>query len=376
MPPLSRSLAALRPGVFAQLQQRIDAHARNGGDLVPLQIGDTHLSPPAELVGGSDPALYRYGPTAGLAALREALAAVLRRRGLDFDPRDELLVGAGATHALACVARAILSEGDEVLLLSPYWPLAHGIISQTGARAVECVGVDALAAAITDRTRAIYLITPNNPDGTMLGREELARIAALAEEHDLWTLADEVYADFAFDAEHVSIASLPRMRERTLTAYSLSKSHALAGARVGYVAAPGAVVELARRVSTHTVFNVPVVSQRVALAALADEGFLRAAHASYRASRDRAIAACERLPVSFARPTGGAYLFLDFSERLRGRALAAFLEHAIDHGVLLAPGEAFGVAFPRHARLCHTAVPGTRLDEGLARLGAALESFG
>lgn len=376
MPGLSRALATLRPGVFAQLQARIDAHQAGGGDLVPLQIGDTHLAPPAELIGGADPALYRYGPTAGLLALREALAASLAARGLRVDPRAELLLGAGATHALSCVARAILAEGDEALLLAPYWPLAHGVIAQTGATVVECVGVDALAGAVTPRTRAIYLITPNNPDGSMLTRAELERVAALAEAHDLWVIADEVYADFAFDAEHVSIATLPGMAARTLTAFSLSKSHALAGARVGYVAGPAAAIELGRRVSTHTVFNVPVVAQRTALAALADGAFLPAARATYRASRDQAIAACAGLAgVEFARPPGGAYLFLDLGPRLDGRSLASFLEHAIGHGVLLAPGEAFGAAFPRHARLCHTAVPAARLAEGIARLRVALDTF-
>ncbi len=371
-------MAALRPGVFAQLQQRIDAHVSGGGDLVPLQIGDTCLSPPAFLEGGDDPSLYRYGPTAGLPDLRREIAQFVRRtRGFEVDADDEILVGAGATHALSCVTRAILAEGDEVLLLAPYWPLAHGVIGQTGARAVECVGVEALASAVTAHTRAIYLITPNNPDGSVLSPQDLARIAALAEAHDLWVIADEVYADFAFDAPHESIAALPGMRARTLTAYSLSKSHALAGARVGYVLAPPAVVAAARRVSTHTVFNVPVITQRAALAALRGGApFLEAARASYRGSRDLAVETLGRLPgVRFDLPRGGAYVFLDFSKVLGRDPLSKLLERCIAEGVFLAPGDAFGEAFGQHARLCHTAVPRERLIVGLGRLERALAHF-
>ncbi|MGZ3421259.1 MAG: pyridoxal phosphate-dependent aminotransferase [Polyangiales bacterium] len=388
MPSISGSARAIRAGVFAELQRRIDAHQQRGGDLVPLQIGDTAVDPPKEarFEGGDDAALYRYGATAGLALLRNEIARF--RPEFSADPEAEVLVGAGGTHAIFCAMRSVLDPGDEVILFSPYWPLAHGILSACGAKIVEVSVTDRLYADpsldlrtlltphLTEKTRAIYLITPNNPDGKILSRGHLEQVAELASERDLWVLADEVYADHAFDQPHVSIATLPGMRARTITASSLSKSHALAGARIGWVIAPPDVVTAARRVSTHTVFNVPVIAQRAAIGALrGGREWAQEAASRYREARDQSARALRDLPVRFHLAEGATYLFIDFAPALHGRSLEAFLETAIDRGVLLAPGRAFGSAYETWARLCYSAVPPDRLAAGLERLRAALVDF-
>ena len=165
---------------------------------------------------------------------------------------------------------------------APYWPLTVGVVRAAGGspgRGAADVAplrgprrrtpAAVLERALTPRTRAIYLIYAEQPRRQGLSApEQLARIARLAVARNLWVLSDEVYADYVYDGAHASIARLPGWLERTLSAYSLSKSHALAGARVGFVVAPERVVAVARRIATHTVFNVPVASQRVALAAL------------------------------------------------------------------------------------------------------------
>ncbi|MDB4936613.1 MAG: Aspartate aminotransferase [Labilithrix sp.] len=403
-PPLSSTAARIRPPVFADLQARIDRLAARGEQLVPLQIGDTWLAPPkgasAALasIQETDASIYRYGPTAGVAALREAVARNVRRHGLDVDPVDEVLVGNGGTHALFCVARAVLDAGDEVLMATPYWPLAPGIFTSCGALPIEVPltqrlyasahdSLDAgalFAAAITPRTKAIYVISPNNPDGKVLSRIQLERIAAVAREHDLWVFSDEVYADTVFDGEHVSMASLPGMRDRTIVLHSMSKSHALAGCRVGFAVAPPAVVASGRRVSTHSAFNVSIVMQRAALAALEDEAFPRTAKELYRDARDRAFAALSGAPLKVHRADGATYLFVDFApafeamgpERAGERPLIALLERAVDRGVLLAPGDAFGAGYETCARLCTTAVPVERVLLGIERLLDAVEAMG
>jgi len=404
-PPLSSTAARIRPPVFADLQARIDRLAARGVELVPLQIGDTWLAPPAAAsevlarLDGDDASIYRYGPTAGLPPLREAIARAVRRHGLDVDPENEVLVGNGGTHALFCAARAVLDAGDEVLMASPYWPLAPGIFTSCGAIPVEVpltqrlyaegdstASLDAgalFAAAITPRTKAIYVISPNNPDGKVLPRAQLERIAAVAREHDLWVFSDEVYAETVFDGEHVSIASLPDMRDRTVVLHSMSKSHALAGCRVGFAIAPGAVVASGRRVSTHSAFNVSIVMQRAALAALSDDAFPRAAKEIYRDARDRSLASLAGAPVRAHRADGATYLFLDFApafeamgpERAGERPLFALLERAVDRGVLLAPGDAFGAGYETCARLCTTAVPIERVQLGIERLLDALDAM-
>lgn len=400
IPPLSSTIARMKPAVFSELQARIDRLSVKGLDLVPLQIGDTHLAPPVAAqralsdVSGEDTSLFRYGPTAGLATLREAMAARLRPRGLEVDPQSELLIGNGGTHALFCAARAILDAGDEVLVASPYWPLAPGIFTSCGAVPVEVSltqrlyadpSLDAgalFAAAVNPRTKAIYLISPNNPDGKVLSRTDLERIAAVAREHDLWVFSDEVYADTLFDREHVSIASLPGMRERTVVLGSLSKSHALAGCRVGFAAAPEEVVAAGRRVSTHTAFNVSVAMQRAALAALSDDAFPRQSLTSYREARDVAARALAGSPIRFHLAEGATYLLLDFAPGFEAidraglpRPLLALLERAVDRGVLLAPGDAFGEEWANTARLCFTAVPVERLRVGIERLLDAFDAL-
>jgi aspartate/methionine/tyrosine aminotransferase len=396
-PVLSESVRAIRPGVFADLQVHIDAHAARGGELIPLQIGDTYLDPPQSArfgsiieMHGADDGLYRYGACAGMPELKKAIAEELRGQHRTFPEvgAANVLIGAGATHALFCAARAILDAGDDVLMASPYWPLAPGIVRACGARVVEVPlssrlyadpRLDAggiFRAALTPRAKAIYLITPNNPDGKVLTREQLLSIAAFAREKDLWVIADEVYADFAFSLPHISTASLPDMAERTVTAYSFSKSHALAGARVGYVVAPEDVIAAALRASTHTVFNVPVLMQHAAVAALAaGPRWIERASLIYRNALEATVDALRGTSVRFGLAEGGTYLFLDFREVLGDQPLSVLLERAIEKGVLLAPGEAFGKDYATCARLCFAAVPLPRLLDGIGRLRAVMKSM-
>jgi aspartate/methionine/tyrosine aminotransferase len=408
---LSGLAAKIRPGVFAELQRRIDERAAAGAKIVGLHIGDTHVSPPKEsrlphLAGEIDvDATYRYGATAGTTELREAIAERMTRvRGVPGVTADNVLTGAGGTHALFCVAKAVLDPGDDVLLFAPYWPLAHGIFTSCGANVVE-VSVSQpaydnpaldltplLSAHLTPRTKAIYFVSPNNPDGKILSRAQLMQIASFAEAHDLFVFADEVYADIVYgdggdgndDAKSdagihgpPSFGALPGGLARSALLYSFSKSHALAGARIGYVVAPKEVIGVARRVSVHTVFNVPVTSQRAALLALAHgAAFQREAREKYRAARDRSVAALRGYEgVRFHAPEGATYVFCDFADALRGRPLVTLLERAVDEGVLVAPGESFGATFTTHARICFTSVPEAELVSGLEALGRALDAI-
>jgi len=413
--PLSDVARRIRPAVFAELQTRIDRMTASGQELLPLHIGDTHLAPPEAaraVLRDLDPneaALHRYGPTAGLAPLRDAAAGVLKRRlardevslshthhaSFDVDPAAEVLIGNGGTHALYCAACAVLGPGDEVILASPYWPLAPGVFTACGATPVEAPltqrlyadpsldPFDLLEAARTERTKAVYFISPNNPDGKVLTARQLDRIADFARAHDLWVFADEVYADVCFGTSRAgSILTREKMRERTITLHSLSKSHALAGIRVGYVVAPERVITAARRVSTHTAFNVSLAMQRAALAALSDEAFPQDATGVYREARDAVVRGLAGAPIRFHVAEGATYLFLDFSAALeaaslpdRERTLLAILERAVDRGVLLAPGDAFGVHYGSFARLCYTAVPLDRVVLGAARLCEAVDAF-
>jgi aspartate/methionine/tyrosine aminotransferase len=392
---ISRSASAIRASVFADLAPRIEARVRGGGDLIELHIGDTHRAPPqaARFTHIEEPpfdaALYRYGGVAGLEALKEAFVARLAACGhgpRHVDSAREVLVACGATHAIFCALRAVLDAGDEVLVAAPYWPLSVGIVRAAGGVPVEVPlttalytdpSLDAAAileAALTPATRAVYLTTPNNPDGKVLSEAQLASVARLAVARGLWVIADEVYADYVYDGAHTSIARFDEMAERTVSAYSLSKSHALAGVRVGFLVAPERVVAVAKRVATHTVFNVALAAQRVALAALqAPAGWIDAARREYKDARDATLRALHGSGARVFAPEGGSYVFVDFSPILDGRPITELLGYAIDRGVVLAPGEGFGEAFGSWARLCFTSESPTRVLEGVARLRAAMD---
>jgi aspartate/methionine/tyrosine aminotransferase len=335
----------------------------------------------------ASPAEWRYGAPAGETALLAALADKLRRRnGLDWATEANLQVTIGATAALAAAARAVLDPGDEVLCPTPHWPLIRGIITNVGAVPVEVplsqqlyADSSADAAAIvaprlTPRTTALYLTTPNNPDGKQLERRHLEQLAELARAHDLWVLADEVYEDLAWTHEHVSFATLPGMAERTLTVFSLSKTYAVAGHRLGYVVGAAEPLRALRKIANHTVYNPPALLQRLAARLVIEpssRAWLDEARRIYRAARDEAVAAC---PAPGFVPDGATYLFVDLSRYAVAGDLWPLAERLLDAGVSIAPGEQFGRDFACHARLCFTAVSPERLRVGLARLADVLSA--
>lgn len=382
-PEVSVAGTAVPASIFARLREHI---ARFPGDVIPLQIGDTHLAPPCGLADHAwadlpIAELYAYGSATGWPPLIEKIVAKARRTNQIAVSAANVQVTCGATHALSCAVQALCDPGDELILLTPHWPLIRGIALGHHVVPIEVPLASAgppaelaerIAAAITDRTAAIYLASPNNPDGAMLSTPHLEAIALLAAQHRLWLLSDEVYEDYGYDAEHVSIGSLPTAADRTVTVFSFAKSYGQAGLRVGYALAPEPVTATLTKLVNHSVYNVPVALQRAALGAMHGGAlFVAAARASYRAARDRAR---NRLVMPTACPAGGAYLWLDLRDRI-GDDCLPFLEKCASAGVLLAPGTAFGAACGGFARLCFTGVAVERLDEGIDRINAVVETL-
>jgi aspartate/methionine/tyrosine aminotransferase len=370
-PEVSTAGSAVPASIFARLREVL---ATFEGDVIPLQIGDTHLPPPAmlhdvEWAGHALDDLYAYGSPNGWTPLVDAIVQKALQKNRIATTAANVQVACGATHALSCAVQALCDPGDELILLTPHWPLIKGMAYGFGVRPIE-VPFERLEEAITPRTAAIYYATPNNPDGEMLRPEQLARIAELAQRHRLWILADEVYEDYGYDREHASIAALPAGADRTVTVFSFAKSYAQAGLRVGYALAPAPIAATLKKLVNHSVYNVPVAMQRAALGALTNgAAFLADAKTAYRAARDRALA---RLHAPAAVPPGGSYLWVDF--RKFGDDCMPILEGCAAKGVLLAPGSAFGDACHGFARLCFTGVPPARLDEGIDRINAVLSS--
>ena len=357
--------------IFARLREVL---ATFRGDVIPLQIGDTHLAAPVllhhiEWTQHAQEDLYAYGSPQGWAPLVDAIVAKAQTKNRLPLTAASIQITCGATHALSCTVQAVCNAGDELVMLTPHWPLIKGMAYGFNVRPIE-TPFDRLSDAITARTTAIYYASPNNPDGEMLTRAQIETIADLATRHKLWILADEVYEDYGYDAAHVSIASL--VPERTITVFSFAKSYAQAGLRVGYAFAPAEIAAILKKLVNHSVYNVPVAMQRAALEALNNGAeFLAGAKAAYRMARDRARA---RLKAPCAVPPGGSYLWVDFRQ-WTGDDCMPILEACAAKGVLLAPGSAFGDACHGFARLCFTGVPAARLDEGIDRINDVLAAF-
>src|SRR5438034_7075632 len=220
-----------------------------------------------------------YLQTTGVPRLRELIAAKLRDKNqIPVDDPEHVLVTNGGIHGLYMLCHALLEPGDEVLVPDPEWPPAVGnVLSAKGVAVAvplhESNGwrydLEELESKITRKTRVLYINSPSNPTGGVLTRDDLSRLAAIARDRDLWVISDEAYEDVVFEGEHVSIASLPGMYERTIPAYTFSKSYAMTGLRLGYVAIRDARIrDRAKKILFYTASNIASVVQYGGIGAL------------------------------------------------------------------------------------------------------------
>ena len=324
-----------------------------------------------------------YSESRGLIELREAIADKLAaENGLDVDPETQVLATAGTHEALTIAFQAIIDPGDEVILFDPSWVAYVGMVRLAGGEPVYAnlnegrLDEDALRASITPRTKAILFNNPNNPTGTVFSRSELTTIAALAIEHDLHVLVDEIYEYFLFDGHvHTSIASLPGMAERTLTINGVSKAFAMTGWRVGYAAGPADWVEAMLRVHQHFISAPCTFAQKGSVAA-----FTVARHSvdamvdTYRRRRDAlAPLLMDMDGVTASVPEGACFYFPRFDVGLDSERLSQeILERS---GIMLTPGSAFGPASEHHLRLSFASLPLPLVPEVVARLRTVLSEL-
>jgi len=311
-----------------------------------------------------------YLQTTGLPRLRELIAAKLRaKNGIPVDDPDDVLVTNGGIHGLYIACHALLEPGDEVLVPDPSWPPAAGNVLAARAVPVACplhedagwrYDLDELESKITPKTRLIYINSPHNPTGGVLTRRDVERIAAIARDRGVWVLADEAYEDVVFDGEHVSIASLPGMYERTIPLYTFSKSYAMTGLRLGYVAIRDRTIrERAKKVLFYTASNVASIVQFGGIGALeGSQACIEDFREELRARRDlfyRGIGDFAGDVFSGRPPAGAFYAFLKIAKR-GGAAespswqMAEYLIRQARIGCV--PGVDFGACGEGYLRFC------------------------
>jgi aspartate aminotransferase len=317
-----------------------------------------------------------YVQTTGVPKLLELLAEKLRRvNGIPIGAPDEVMVTTGGIHALYITFQALLEPGDEVIIPNPEWPPAAGNILSAHGVVVPCplrenlgwrYDLDELESKITTKTRAIYINSPHNPTGGVLTRADLERIAAIAERRNLWLISDEAYEDVVYDgAEHVSLASLPGMYERTLSFFTFSKTYAMTGLRLGYVAARDPKLrERMKKVLFYTASNIASVVQFGGIGALeGSQACIQAFRTELQARRDLFYAGIREHAsgvLGGEAPKGAFYAFLKIDPAWRPNGDVkpksiswAMAEYLISRGRIgCVPGVDFGNNGEGYIRLC------------------------
>jgi aminotransferase len=328
---------------------------RIGGINLAQGVCDTPV--PAPVQEGAIKAIHDgyniYTRLDGIARLRNAIAQKQSRDyGLDYDPESEILVASGATGGLHAAAMALLNPGDEVLLFEPFYGYHVSTLQSLRVTPVFvpvaepdwALDLDALRAAITPRTRALILNTPANPSGKVFARVELESIAALAQEHDLFIFTDEIYEYFVYEgAQHIPIASLPGMKERTITISGFSKTFSVTGWRLGYVLADARWVGAMAYFHDLTYVCAPSAFQHGAAAGLEElpPSFYAQLAADYQSKRARILSALSDAGLEPGVPAG-AYYVLAGASHLPGKTAAEKARHLLAAtGVAAVAGSAF-----------------------------------
>ena len=317
----------------------------------------------------------RYAPSSGIQELRAAIAEKLRERNRIPASEENVIVLNGGMQGLFGAFQSVVNPGEEVLVFSPYWTPIKDLIAHCEAAPVLVPVEEARGAGFlstlkrytTERTRAIYYNTPTNPTGIVFTRAEAQEVARFAQEHDLVVIADEAYEDLVYTGEHVSIASLEGMQERTITCFTLSKSYAMTGWRLGYAVATEPWMTGLRKTTLYSTNGVSTPSQWAALAAFTTPSdFMEKNLAAYRQRRDLLLAGLNELGFTCPSPAGAFYAFPDVTRISPDSRQAAdiLLERA---QVATVPGIVFGAHGEGHLRFSFSTTPET-IQAGLDSL--------
>lgn len=358
---LNRQLDLIKQSSTVAMADRVLALQASGRKITPLQVGDPDFNtPPAVLdvaFNAMQNGLTHYGPSRGYLDLRAAAASKLSRdNGLSYDPESEILVTHGGIHAYYLAMQSILNPGDEVLVPDPTWTTHANMVTMLRGCAVRVPApaenefippIESWRNALTPKTRAIVLNYPSNPTGAYPTREYLQQLQELAAAHNLWVVSDEVYENLYYGEKPTSAGAIPGAKERTLLVHSLSKTYAMTGWRVGYLAAPSQVIESALKAGQNSITCVAPFVQKAAVFALSDEGVqiaateMRATYTRRRALVLRIAKDLESEKVAVRPPMGAFYFFLDF--RALNMPSLEICERILEEaGVGLVPGSAFG----------------------------------
>jgi len=353
-------------------------------DVISLGVGEPDFDTPAVIVEEGIRSLREgrthYTSNYGTLELRHALARHLERRyRVSYDPEREIVMTVGVSEGLAASLAAIADPGDEIIMAEPTYVAYVPDVVFAGARPVFVparpddgwqLDPDAVEAAITPRTKALFLGFPNNPTGAVLEPERRRALAAIADRHDLLVISDEVYDRLVYGGhQHEAFSALSGMRERTILLGGFSKAYAMTGWRIGYACAPVDLLEGIVKVHQYVIMSAPTTAQDAALVALTDpqaDADVEAMVAEYDRRRRMFVAGLERIGLATTEPRGAFYAFPRIADT--GLSSEVFSERLLfEHGVAVVPGSVFGPGGEGYVR-ASLATSYAKLEEALRRI--------
>jgi aminotransferase len=363
--------------------------ARSKKDVISMGLGDPDLATPANIVEAAkrviDEGTTGPAPTRGLLELRQAIARKLARdNGITADPDTEILVTTGGQEALFLLIQGLIEPGDEVIVPDPRYTSYDAAIKLAGGNMVLVptdeehdfeLDPDEVEARIGPKSKVLLLISPNNPTAGINSPDVVRRLAQLAIERDLIVISDEIYEKFLYQgAKQISIASLPGMRERTITLNGVSKSYAMTGWRIGYLVGPSEFIETVAAIKDMVNVQAPTVSQWAAVEALdGPQDSVEEMRQIYSERRDLLLAALDDMGFSYGTPHGALYIWANTaSTGIPATQLSyLFLDKA---GVLIFPGTGFGDTWGNYMRMT-LLQPKEILTQAVERMRSALIDF-
>ena len=383
MPGLSQRVATLKASSTVAFAARAKELARQGVDVISMTAGEPDFLPPEHVLEAAREAirlgLTKYTATEGTAELREAVAAKFKREnGLEYAP-DQVLVSNGGKQTLYNAFMSVLEPGDEVVMVAPYWvsypaqvALAGGVPVAVMARPEDgfVPDLDAVRAAITPRTKVLLVNSPSNPTGAVYPPELVRAMAELADEHDLWLFADDLYEHLVYDGQFTTAASY--VPHRTLVVHGASKGYAMTGWRIGFGAGPKPLIAAMVRLQGQSTSGANSLAQHATVAALNEvektAAFQAMTRTAYRERRDVLVAGLNRLGLKTPKPAGAFYVMVDTAalDPNEERAAIRLLDEA---RVAVVPGTDFSA--PGQVRMSY-ATDMASIEEALRRIAALL----
>ncbi|MGM9637243.1 MAG: aminotransferase class I/II-fold pyridoxal phosphate-dependent enzyme [Eubacteriales bacterium] len=360
---LSKKIQAIKPSGIRKFFDLLDGF----DNVTSLTVGQPDFVTPWHIREAAIESLEGgktyYTANAGLTPLRTEITNYMNRRfGLQYNQKDEVIVTVGGSEAIDLAIRALIDEGDEVIIPLPSFVCYGPIVSLAGGTPVYVplseengfkLTADQLRAAITPRTKMVVLPFPNNPTGSILTKEDLIPIAELLRETDILVLSDEIYAELTYGERHVSIASLPGMRERTIIVSGFSKAFAMTGWRLGYTLAPAPITKQMLKIHQYAIMCAPTASQFAGVEAMqngdADIEYMRS---EYNRRRMYIVAGLRSIGLEVFDPQGAFYVF----PKVGGYGMTSeeFCSRLLyEHGVAIVPGTAFGDCGEGFARISY-----------------------